>query len=209
VSPDITLTAADYARAEQMLAPYRARRVPTVAPQWLDDGERFHYVADARNVLVDPHKGERCDLFDHERLAAALSLASGHAVEADAVPLTAVEVDGDEPAVRFSAFGQRWRWAGGVCTPIDETPPGPMDVSSPDGRWIAFDEIVLPSQTLRLVDALVAADKDVDLLIIPGGDHAIVHRRHHLYRRTWDHLVRHLHGTEPPAYRLAPLPLPF
>ncbi|HWN26772.1 MAG TPA: DPP IV N-terminal domain-containing protein [Actinomycetospora sp.] len=141
MTPDITLTVADYARAEQMLAPYRARRVPTVAPQWLDDGERFHYVAAARHVLVDPHKGERCDLFDHERLAAALSVASGHAVEAAALPLTAVEVDGgddSEPAVRFSAFGQRWRWAGGVCTPIDETPPGPMEVPSPDGRWIAF-----------------------------------------------------------------------
>ena len=138
MTADVTLTAADYARAEQMLAPYRARRVPTVAPQWLEDGERFHYVAAARHVLVDPRKGERRDLFDHERLAAALSAASGHAVEAGALPLTSVEVEGDEPAVRFTAFGRRWRWAAGACTPIDETPPGPMEVASPDGRWIAF-----------------------------------------------------------------------
>ncbi|WP_433781286.1 DPP IV N-terminal domain-containing protein [Actinomycetospora sp. CA-101289] len=141
MTPDVTLTVADYARAEQMLAPYRARRVPTVAPRWLDDGERFHYVADARHVLVEPHKGERRDLFDHDRLAAALSVASGHAVEAGALPLTAVEVDGGddrEPAIRFSAFGQRWRWAGGACTAIDEVPPGPMEVASPDGRRVAF-----------------------------------------------------------------------
>ena len=35
------LTAADYARAEQMLAPYRARLVPAVTPQWLSEGARF------------------------------------------------------------------------------------------------------------------------------------------------------------------------
>lgn len=143
MTPDVTLTAADYARAEQMLAPYRARRIPTVTPQWLDDGERFRYVAGSRHVLVDPYKGERRDLFDHDRLAAALSLASGHAVEADALPVTAVALDlGDdaagEPAVRFFAFGQRWRWADGGCARIEETPPAPMEIASPDGRWIAF-----------------------------------------------------------------------
>jgi len=63
------------------------------------------------------------------------------------------------------------------------------------------------SQTYRLVDALITAEKDVDMLIVPGGDHAILHRRHHVLRRTWDHLVRHLHGQEPPGYRLAPLPV--
>ena len=70
-----------------------------------------------------------------------------------------------------------------------------------------LDETVLVSQTHRLVDALITADKDVDVLIVPGGDHAILHRRHYVFRRTWDHFVRHLHGQEPPAYRVAPLPL--
>ncbi|PVY97266.1 S9 family peptidase [Actinomycetospora cinnamomea] len=137
----VTLTDADYARAEQMLAPYRARLVPTVTPEWLGDGERFRYVSGTRHVLADPRKGERRDLFDHEGLAAALSVASGHAVDAEDLPITAVDVDGgddDEPAVRFSAFGERWRWAEGECSRIEETPPGPMEIPSPDGRRTAF-----------------------------------------------------------------------
>ena len=57
-------------------------------------------------------------------------------------------------------------------------------------------------------DALIEADKDVDMLLIPGAEHALIGRMHYAKRRTWDYFVRHLHGTEPPAYSLAPLPLP-
>jgi dipeptidyl-peptidase-4 len=63
-------------------------------------------------------------------------------------------------------------------------------------------------QTMRLVDALIKADKDFDMVIIPGAEHALVGRQHYFLRRTWDFFVRHLHSTEPPAYRLAPLPMP-
>jgi dipeptidyl aminopeptidase/acylaminoacyl peptidase len=70
-----------------------------------------------------------------------------------------------------------------------------------------LDDNVLPSQTLRLVDALITADADVDMLIIPGAEHTMLLRMHHVTRRTWDYFVRHLHGTEPPAHRLAPFPL--
>ena len=65
-----------------------------------------------------------------------------------------------------------------------------------------------PYQTLRFVDALIKADKDFDMLMIPGAEHALLGRMHYFFRRTWDYFVRHLHGTEPPSYRLAPLPLP-
>lgn len=65
-----------------MLAPYCDRLVPTasVAPQWSGDGARFWYRYGARYVLVEPASGLRRDAFDHERLAAALSQASGRAV---------------------------------------------------------------------------------------------------------------------------------
>ncbi|MFE7507370.1 hypothetical protein [Promicromonospora sp. NPDC057488] len=52
----------------------------------------------------------------------------------------------------------------------------------------------------------VGSNKDVDLLHVPGGEHALYRRMHYVVRRTWDYLVRHLHGVEPPAYRLGPLP---
>ena len=57
-----------------------------------------------------------------------------------------------------------------------------------------LDDNVLPAQTLRLVDALIAADKDVDMLIVPGAEHAMVGRMHYVLRQTWNYLVRHLHG---------------
>lgn len=143
----IQLTDTDYARAEQMLAPYRARLVPTAAvvPQWTSDGTRFRYLSGARHVLVDPAAGTRRDAFDHERLAAALSEASGHAVAADDLPLTAVEFDvpGRDPdTIRFSALDARWEWSdrAGTCVPVekDAHPVGPGEIVSPDRARVAF-----------------------------------------------------------------------
>jgi dipeptidyl-peptidase 4 len=66
-----------------------------------------------------------------------------------------------------------------------------------------LDNNVHPYMTLRLVDALMAANKDFDLLIIPNADHlAQVHQAYWL-RRRWDYFVRHLHGQQPPDYRIA------
>ncbi|GAB3480839.1 S9 family peptidase [Nocardiopsis coralliicola] len=146
----IQLTDADYARAEQMLAPYRARLIPQAAvePQWLGGGERFWYGSGARYVMVDPAAGTRRDAFDHERLAGALTRASGHAVVADDLPLGSIEFedgdghgDGDADMVRFTAFDARWEWSdrAGTCTRIDEGPAvAPGEIVSPDRAWVAF-----------------------------------------------------------------------
>jgi dipeptidyl aminopeptidase/acylaminoacyl peptidase len=50
--------------------------------------------------------------------------------------------------------------------------------------------------TMRVVDALIKARKDFDLLFVPGMGHS----GGGLYgeRRRWDFFVRHLHGVEPP-----------
>ncbi|WP_193105911.1 DPP IV N-terminal domain-containing protein [Brachybacterium sp. FME24] len=142
----IHLTDSDYARAEQMLAPYRDRLVPqaAVVPQWSDEGATFRYRSGTRHVQVDPAAGTRRDAFDHERLAAALSQASGHAVEADDLPLTSVEYeipDRDPEVIRFSAFDARWEWSDrtATCTQMEDGPPaGPGEVESPDRAWVAF-----------------------------------------------------------------------
>lgn len=152
------LTDADYARAEQMLAPYRARRVPgaTVAPQWIADGTRFWYQAGGRFVVVDPGEGTRHDAFDHERLAAALTRESGHAVDPVDLPITALDLDvpadgapasaadgktGTTGAVRFTAFEQRWEWSDrtGTCVAVEgDDPTGPDEIISPDRTRVAF-----------------------------------------------------------------------
>jgi dipeptidyl aminopeptidase/acylaminoacyl peptidase len=69
-----------------------------------------------------------------------------------------------------------------------------------------LDDNVLPSSTLRVADALIRANKDFDLLILPDADHSIS-QDPYVLRRMWDHFVRHLMGTEPPPdYTIAPPP---
>jgi hypothetical protein len=66
------------------------------------------------------------------------------------------------------------------------------------------DDQVHPDHTLRLVDRLIAADKDFELLIVPGPEHMFIDCLHYVRKRAWDFLVRELMGTQPPAYRPAP-----
>ena len=70
-----------------------------------------------------------------------------------------------------------------------------------------MDDQVHPDHTLRLADALIAADKDFELLIVPGGDHLPLDAIHYVRKRAWDFLVRELMGAAPPAYRLRPIPI--
>ncbi|MET7464960.1 DPP IV N-terminal domain-containing protein [Nonomuraea sp. NPDC005501] len=70
-----------------------------------------------------------------------------------------------------------------------------------------LDTQVSPHQTLRLAERLIAADKDFELLVVPGADHVFAGYEHYVNRRKWDFLVRHLLGVEPPRdHRLTPVP---
>ncbi|MEN1680170.1 MAG: prolyl oligopeptidase family serine peptidase [Planctomycetota bacterium] len=57
-----------------------------------------------------------------------------------------------------------------------------------------MDRNVDPISTLQVVDALVKADKDFEMLVIPGGGHGA---GRYAKRRTWDFLVEKLHGVTP------------
>jgi dipeptidyl aminopeptidase/acylaminoacyl peptidase len=71
-----------------------------------------------------------------------------------------------------------------------------------------LDDTDHPHQTLRLVDRLIAANKDFDLLIVPGAEHFWVGYHPYITRRTWDFFVRHLLNAEPPkGYQLTPVPM--
>lgn len=63
----------------------------------------------------------------------------------------------------------------------------------------ALDENVSPAQTMKLVDALVKANKDFDLLILPNDTLSSAWISPYFIRRKWDYFVRHLLGLEPPA----------
>ncbi|MFG2985735.1 DPP IV N-terminal domain-containing protein [Streptomyces sp. NPDC048258] len=68
-----------------------------------------------------------------------------------------------------------------------------------------MDDQVHPDHTLRLADRLLAADKDFELLIVPGAEHTFIDCLAYVRGRGWDFLVRELMGTQPPAYRPAPI----
>jgi dipeptidyl-peptidase-4 len=60
-----------------------------------------------------------------------------------------------------------------------------------------MDANVPPNNTLLVVDALIAANKDFDLLILPNRGHGFGNESY-MVRRRWDYFVRHLLGVEPP-----------
>lgn len=60
-----------------------------------------------------------------------------------------------------------------------------------------MDGNVPPTNTLLLVDALMAADKDFDMLVLPNASHGFGNSRYFTKKR-WDYFVRHLKGQEPP-----------
>lgn len=66
-----------------------------------------------------------------------------------------------------------------------------------------MDDNVPPYNTLLVVDALVKAGKDFDLLILPHARHGFGEYGSYMMRRRWDYFVRHLLGAEPPKeYRI-------
>jgi dipeptidyl aminopeptidase/acylaminoacyl peptidase len=114
------MTAGDYGRAEQMLSWNAAQLVTgmTVIPRWLA-GDRFWYRNRVRDghefVLVDPARAVRRPVFDHARLAAALSVAADTSYVPHKLPFREFEFTND-------SIPQ---------PPRDET-------ESPDGQWVAF-----------------------------------------------------------------------
>lgn len=61
-----------------------------------------------------------------------------------------------------------------------------------------MDDNVPPYNTLLVVDALIKANKDFDLLMLPNARHGYADASYYMMRRRWDYFVRHLLGTEPP-----------
>jgi dipeptidyl aminopeptidase/acylaminoacyl peptidase len=62
----------------------------------------------------------------------------------------------------------------------------------------AMDDNVPPYNTYLVVDALVKANKDFDLIILPQQRHGFGSDNDYVTRRRWDFFVRHLLGAEPP-----------
>ncbi len=61
-----------------------------------------------------------------------------------------------------------------------------------------MDDNVPPYNTYLVVDALIKANKDFDLVIFPNARHGYGASNFYMMRRRWDYFVKHLIGAEPP-----------
>jgi dipeptidyl aminopeptidase/acylaminoacyl peptidase len=75
-----------------------------------------------------------------------------------------------------------------------------------------MDNNVPPYNTLLVADALIKANKDFDLLMLPNQAHGYGSESNYMMRRRWDYFVRYLQNAEPPKeYEIktpAPPPIP-
>jgi dipeptidyl-peptidase 4 len=68
-----------------------------------------------------------------------------------------------------------------------------------------MDDNVPPDNTWLVVDALIKAGKDFDLVMIPNAAHGYGAASNYMMRRRWDYFVQHLLGATPPKeYQIGP-----
>ena len=105
----------------------------------------------------------------------------------------------DKPPVRIRALG-------GFLVTTPNAPEGvrtrsrskPLELLKLLIAHGTMDTNVPPSNTMLVVDALIEANKDFDLLMLPNRGHGFGNEPY-MMRRRWDYFVRHLLGAEPPA----------
>jgi len=158
-------TAADYDNAARFLSQNLNGTVVggSVNATWLPD-DRFTYRSEtldgAEFVLVNPGRRTRAPAFDHARLAATLSQATGQTYAAQQLPFQSIELSADASMVSFDANNRHWSCdvQGAKCTDVGEARGGGFGrggrggrggfgggrgggvpgVTSPDGTKMAF-----------------------------------------------------------------------
>ncbi len=153
------LTAKDYERAERLMGyntePLVDRNI--VRPNWLPDDRFWYRVLTPQGsefILVDPAKGTRNAAFDQQKLAAALSAATGKSYQAAMLPFQFFSFSADQKAIVFQADGKQWKCGlqNYTCTAdtsaatLNTTAStagrigfrGGNEVLSPDGKRAAF-----------------------------------------------------------------------
>lgn len=69
-----------------------------------------------------------------------------------------------------------------------------MSASPNCDQTIAATRNVHPANTMRLVDALIKANKRFDMLIIPGARHGYGRAGRYFTQRSWEFWAEHLLG---------------
>lgn len=153
-------TVEDYNRAYSLRDKFSAKKVfySNVNPQWIGDTHQFWYVCNTPEgyvyMLVNADKKQKKELFDHSRLAKALSGASGREVKSGSFVLEHLSVNKNLDTLRFTFDNRQWMYTtrknlltnqGALPVPQkqkhwmerdDEKVAAP--ITSPDRKYMAF-----------------------------------------------------------------------
>src|SRR5262249_14230964 len=140
-------TGADYQRANSLRTKYEALalNVPGAAT-WAEDSSHFWYRRSVKGghdfVIFDVASKQERPAFDHAKLAASLSAASGTKCEALTLPFNTFTFADGQRSIEFNADGATWRCALAdyACRKVDaQQRRGDSATfrSSPDKKWEA------------------------------------------------------------------------
>lgn len=147
-----SLTEKDYQHAESLMSYNTEQLVDhgSVYPNWYA-GDQFWYRIlthqGSEFVSVNPVKGTRSAAFDHQKLADALSTATGKKYGASLLPFQTFSFSADGKSITFTAAGKKWKCdlVSYTCTEdamatasTSSRMQRPDEGLSPDGKRIAF-----------------------------------------------------------------------
>ena len=139
-------TKEDYERAEKLLPANIKKYVfkLRVEPHWIEKSDSFWYRNDTRDgkefLLIDSVRNIRRPAFDHSKLAAALTLATGTEYSANKLPFESFEFVDEGKAIQFEVEKNTWKCdlVTYECVKAERIEIRPDELPSPDGRWVAF-----------------------------------------------------------------------
>jgi dipeptidyl aminopeptidase/acylaminoacyl peptidase len=163
-APTATVPRDDYDRAARLKDRYKGLALNVAStPTWVGETDSFWYRRSVEGgdqfVLVNADTQEKKPAFDHDKLAASLSTANGHAYTAVTLPFEAFKYTEKQAAVRFVLQGNWWECNLASYTCVKKGPPVPGEPEydddsydntpqaingdkttkpSPDGKWEAF-----------------------------------------------------------------------
>ena len=146
------LTANDYARAEKMMAYNTAPLVDyaSVRPNWINNNQFWYRVLTpqgSRFMLVDANKKTRAAAFDHEKLAASLSSATGKTYQANRLPFQSFSFSEDQKSIIFKADGKQWKCDLATYQCVADNSPVKKASNNEGGQQASGNEIISPDGT--------------------------------------------------------------
>lgn len=110
-----------------------------VTPTWIGKTNRFWYIQNAPQrktyILIDAQKKTRTELFDQNKLALELTLATDKTIDAKQLPITSVNVTPALDTIRFVYNAFNWAY----CTKNNSLKKGDKVVTTKEEYWGKVD----------------------------------------------------------------------